>query len=107
MKLEFLDTVVELKAIRKTMYTEGNLAVQADVLWEDDNHPETITFSVNVPTVRLGEGEFLAKNYSEGEPLYSALIGAGLIEPTGQEVPSGWVVLPVCRLTEKANDFIQ
>ena len=54
--------------------------------------------SVNLPNTPLGENEIFIKNWSENEGVLEALVKAGIVEDTGQTVPTGFVEANVCRL---------
>ena len=61
--------------------------------------------SVVIATVNLEEldsDEVAIKNYSENEGVYDALLEAGVITPKHREVSTGYVTVPVCKLT---NDY--
>ena len=51
-----------------------------------------------VPGAELRDDEVLIKSYSENEGMLSALSMAGIVEPTGKRVASGFVELDVCKL---------
>ena len=46
--------------------------------------------------------EIAIKDYSEGEGMLAALIAAGIVEDTGVSVASGYVSIPIARLTDTA-----
>ncbi len=82
----------------------GNTAVQ--IVSVDDENEIYATISVNVPDVRLPEGEFVFKTYSENEGVFQHLLSAAFIELTGRYVPVGMAgPQPVCRL--KADPLIR
>lgn len=93
-----------ITSIEKSVYKTNNaLAMLANVEY-DDGYKEQVAISVNLAeeSPNLPDGQFYAKNYSEGYPIFSTLIAAGWIETTGKETQSGYVTLPVCQLTDKA-----
>ena len=53
----------------------------------------------------LPKGQFFAKDYSEGTKIFNALVNEGLIEvvPDSSRVATGYVTVPICRLTEKGT----
>lgn len=51
-----------------------------------------------VPGVSLENDEVIIKSYSENEGMLSALASAGVVEPTGKTIPSGFVELDICKL---------
>ncbi len=51
-----------------------------------------------VPGAELQDDEVLIKSYSENEGMLSALASAGVVEPTGKTIPSGFVELDICKL---------
>ncbi|MGE4486317.1 MAG: hypothetical protein AB7C95_00655 [Synergistaceae bacterium] len=97
---------VEKLSIYATTYADGNYAVVAESY--DDDFGCDVPYgkvSVNVPgdAHRLQEGEFFAKAYSEGLPLYNHLLSQGLIEYAGWGVFLGHSNIPVMRFTDKAK----
>ena len=46
--------------------------------------------------------EIAIKDYSENEGMLAALIAAGIVEDTGVSVASGYVSIPIARLTDTA-----
>jgi hypothetical protein len=61
--------------------------------------------SVVIATVNLDEldsDEIAIKDYSENEGVYDALLDAGVIFPKHRELSTGFVTVPVCKLT---NDY--
>ncbi len=51
-----------------------------------------------VPGAELQDDEVLIKSYSENEGMLSALAMAGVVEPTGRKVASGFVEFDICKL---------
>ncbi len=97
---------VEKLSIYSTTYADGNYAVIAECYDADFGCDAAYgAISVNVPEEahNLKEGEFFAKAYSEGLPLFNHLTSQGLIEPVGWGVGQGHVTLPVMRFTDKAK----
>ena len=66
----------------------------------------------NLPNNPLRSDEVILKNYSENEGCVEALIEAGIVEKAHRWVMSGYMQLPVCRLTplgqelEASTDFL-
>ncbi|MHB8549226.1 MAG: hypothetical protein ACYDAZ_08705, partial [Thermoplasmataceae archaeon] len=54
--------------------------------------------TINLPDAQVGDGEVIIKDYAECEGMLEAFIKAGVVEPTGRMVDSGFVTLPICRL---------
>lgn len=54
--------------------------------------------TADVPDARIGAGEVIVKDCSECSGVLAALVNAGVVEPTGCVVNSGFVTLPICRL---------
>ena len=82
--------------------SNGNLAIQATC---PDGEPWG-TLTVN-PGFPLNDDCVCVKDYSEGAGNLKTLEAAGLIEmPPIRHEPSGFVLLPVCRLTEKGRAFV-
>lgn len=51
----------------------------------------------------LETGEFAIKNYSENEGMLESLLKAGIIQQPHRQVTSGFVVVPVARLTPRTK----
>ena len=103
LKITYDSGTCEVISLRKTEYSDGNLAVVANLIWDDCN-AEKVRVSVNLPdqTNVLGDGEFYAKNWSEGERMFNVLISAGWIVDTGRGGQSGFVRPPVCKIGSDA-----
>lgn len=56
------------------------------------------TASVNLVNQDLEPHEVAIKDYSEGEGMLNDLVAAGIVEDTGKEVGSGYVMIPIARL---------
>lgn len=83
-----------LATVRTSTYQHGGATA---VLLECENGEPLATLSVNLEGVKLGEGEFLAKTWSENEEIAKAALDSGLFEDTGRRVPTGWVEAQVWR----------
>jgi hypothetical protein len=87
----------------KGEYPNGRMAY-ALTAWEDNPEQDIFegmpiaTVSINIPEVELAEGEVIVKDYSENTGMVQALISAGIVEPTGKVVDSGFVTCPICKL---------
>ena len=87
--------------LKAGVYCNGNLAIEAVC---PDGEPWGV-LTVN-PGIALKDDFVCIKDYSEGAGNLRTLEAAGLIEtPPVQQIPSGFVQLPVCRLTEKGRAF--
>lgn len=51
----------------------------------------------------LESGEFAIKNYSENEGMLDCLLESGIVERPHRRVQSGFVELPIVKLTPKSN----
>jgi len=78
-------------------YANGNLALQI----ENKDGP-VCTCSVNPPGTALGDGEIAIKDWSENSGMGNWLKLHGVIvrEDALRRIPSGYVDIPVYRLTE-------
>jgi len=76
-------------------YGTSNPAVR--LLDVEDGMPVAVA-TLNVDGLELDE--VAIKNYSENEGVYDALLEAGVIFPKHREISTGYVTVPVCRLTE-------
>lgn len=81
----------------------GNLCL---IAYDDMTEEEVMRLTVN-PSVKLTDDEICIKTYSENEGLLECLIEQGLIDPMPERsFASGFVMLPVHRLTEKGKALI-
>ena len=81
-------------------YQNGNLGIE---IWSCEEGPIT-KVTVN-PDVKVPKGCIAVKNYSENEGMVSWLVSEGLIEETPiQIIVSGWVEIPIHRLTDKGRE---
>ena len=78
-------------------YGTGNPAVR--LLDAEDGMPVVIA-TTNIDG--LDSDEIAIKDYSENEGVYNALLNAGVITPKHRELSTGYVTVPVCKLT---NDY--
>ena len=76
-------------------YGTSNPAVR--LLDVEDGMPVAVA-TLNVNGLELDE--VAIKNYSENESMYETLLGNGVIHPMHREISTGYVTVPVCRLTE-------
>jgi Asp/Glu/hydantoin racemase len=58
--------------------------------------------TVNLQVPSRDPREIAIKDYSEGEGMLAALIAAGIVEDTGVALASGYVSIPIARLTDAA-----
>lgn len=85
----------------------NNTAVQL-YSWNEEfeGWEEYARLSCNTP-LKLGLAAwFAAKTYSENEGLVEQFIEMGLFEDTGQTIPTGHVVCPILKLTDKAHEYL-
>ena len=59
------------------------------------------TATVCIPGTELAEDEVLIKDWSENQGMLDCLITAGVVKPTGEEVPTGYVAAHLCKLLVK------
>ena len=78
-------------------YGTGNPAVR--LLDLEDGMPIVVA-TTNIDG--LDSDEIAIKEYSENEGVYDALLNAGIIHPKHRELSTGYVTVPVCKLT---NDY--
>ncbi|KWT98500.1 MULTISPECIES: hypothetical protein [unclassified Variovorax] len=72
--------------VRETRYRDGALAF----IVQSRQGEAYGTLSVNVPGLELAEGEFLAKTWSENEPLRAPALALTAFTDTGKRVPVGF-----------------
>lgn len=109
MKFDFMGTPVFVKGLGITTYADGNPALIGLLQWGEDDYPDEQTLSINIPSEAgiLEEDEFFVKNYSEAVEIFNGLISLGLIAETGKSARSGFVSIPVCKLTQKGKDIVR
>ena len=102
-----------LKAATYSVY--GNIAIQAFATSESripaggerlEPGEEWGVLTVN-PAEELGDHVVCVKDYSEGAGNLRTLLEAGIVETPYRQIPSGFVYLPVCRLTPKGRDWVK
>jgi hypothetical protein len=88
-------------------YTNGRLAL-ALAYWDEEMQGwfPHVKVTVNMPEVHLNEGEFLVKDWSENEPIATALLEAGWLIRTGREVHSGFVFPMVAKAAGALKEFL-
>ena len=74
------------------LYKTGGTAV----LLIQDNY-RFATLSVNFPEVKLEEGEFAVKTWSENEQIAADALASGIFIDTGKRIQSGYVEASVWR----------
>ena len=85
--------------ILTTKYLNGNLAITAT---EKDTDVPYCTVSVYI--CDLADGLFCYDDNNNGHTLYQELKDAGLVEYTGNLVPSGFCIYPVCKWKGEYDD---
>lgn len=88
--------------IEVSKYQFGGTALQ--LVDAEDGIP-VATVTVNVPN--LEKDEVAVKSYSENEGMLEIMMGEGIVTPPHRRVQSGWVSIPVCRLTDKFKEEIK
>ena len=83
-------------------YGNGNLALQ--VVSRDEG--PIVTCSVN-PGQVVTHDAIAIKDYSENEGMADTLREMGIIGRELYRIPSGWVTIPVCELTEKGREIFK
>lgn len=100
MRIRVPELAANITGLRMETYNDLNLAVLAQLQY-DNGYEEEVPVSVNIPNFAkfLGEGEFFAKNWSEGESVFNALENSGTLVVTDRAVQTGYVMAPVCYLS--------
>ena len=79
-------------SVKKNKYpSNGNLFLGL----VDETGQSVANITTNV--IPLAENEFLANVNNIGPTLWSEIVASGLFEETGEKVPSGYCVYPVCK----------
>jgi len=87
----------------KNKYRNGRTALEL-VAAEDDEENEIFegepiaNCTVNIHDIELNADEVCIKNYSENERMLETLVNAGIVKPTGINVETGFVSIPICKL---------
>lgn len=68
----------------------------------EDGAPVAIA-TVNLPEKACEEDEVFIKDWTENEGMLSALLQAGIVEEPHRSAATGFVIAPVCKLTEKGK----
>jgi hypothetical protein len=77
------------------VYGNGNTAIQ---IFDVEDGTPYATATVNVPG--LESDEVAIKNYSENLGMLTFLVTNKIVEPPHRTVDSGYVTIPVCKLTK-------
>ena len=78
--------------VEVVLYKTGGTAV---ILTQDGQRFATL--SVNFPEVKLEEGEFAVKTWSENNEIAKQCLASGIFIDTGKRIRSGYVEAPVWR----------
>lgn len=88
----------------KSKYGNGRLALRLE---EVGDSREIITvITCNIPSTPLGEDEIIVKNYSENSGMDNWLVRNDIAVPTGRSVSSGFVIMPIMKLTARAKTIL-
>jgi hypothetical protein len=90
--IKYQDTAVYLK--RGKYASGGGASLQ---LIDAVDHCPYATCTVNLEG--LEPDEVAIKDYSENEGMLDFLISEEIVKPPHRSIPSGFVLIPVCRLT--------
>lgn len=101
LKTKFLDDDAVIIVRR---YENGRPAILA--VSDDEVREQLMCFTVNLPDTPIGLDKVAIKDYSENEGALSALIEIGLVKKPCRYIPSGFVTIPICELTDKGKDFV-
>ena len=80
-----------------TLLVEGFAQDDPDICAYTADGEYLAPVTASVSHAKPAEGCLLIENYGGGEELLAALVDAGLVEPTGRTVASGFVDLPEAR----------
>jgi hypothetical protein len=100
-KIKFLDWDCLLTLGR---YPNNRLAL--DLVSDDELHEPVARCTSNIPDMDLADDEVAIKDYSENEGMFECLYKHHIIQLPTREVQSGFVTLPVCKLTDEAKALI-
>lgn len=77
-------------------YQNDNIAIQ--LFCEDGPYATATSWLPG-----LSKNEVAIKDYSENIGMYSLLLENDIIEPSHRNIRSGYVIFPICYLTQNAN----
>jgi hypothetical protein len=97
MKYKNYDVVLKF-----AQYDNGRLAIRLF----DPSEGLITTATTNLPEVSLGEDEVFIKDYTENVGVLSFLLDNGFVEQTGRTVRSGYVAIPIVKITPKLKSLI-
>ena len=105
---------VSINSVKLDRYNNGALAVSLMMTYSDDEDgfESPTRLSVNfadnqaLKSEDLPEGQFIAKDYSEMEDIFAAVLEAGIVKIVGPRVVSGYISCPICELTELGKSMI-
>jgi hypothetical protein len=81
--------------VEQRTYPNGRTAL---VLVDLQEREDVAVATVNLPDVPLKPGEAFIKDYSENQGMLAALEKAGVVQATGERVPTGFVEVPVVKI---------
>lgn len=84
-------------------YSNGRIAIE--LIDPEDGEPIAVA-TVNIPEVHISDDEVIIKDYSENEGMYDLFVKEGLIFPETRRIRTGFVTVPVCKITEKLKGII-
>ena len=84
-------------------YANDRVAIE---LIDIDNGEPVAVATVNIPEAKISNDMIIIKNYSENAGMYEAFLNNGLIERSIESVRTGFVVCPVCIMTDKLKSLI-
>lgn len=90
-----------LCTVEKAAYGNGRTAL---VLRDAQDGEQVAVATVNLPGVALGPDEVFIKDYSENIGMLAALERAGVVQPTGETVSSGFAEIVRARLMPPYRD---
>jgi hypothetical protein len=102
---QFVFFVQKVISINFAEYKNSALAV---ILRFDNGETQVISINLPIHAPLLEEGEFFLKNYSELEELAKILFEKEIIRRVGKiEVPSGFVRVPIVRLSDEISGLVK
>lgn len=63
--------------------------------------------SISIPMKCLNPDEVAVKNYSENAGIMIDLLRHDILQKPHRYIESGFVLIPVCRFTDKAKEYIE
>ena len=82
----------------------GNKRTAIELIDTHDGESVAVA-TVNIVNADINDDEIIIKDYSENEGMQKILMDAGIISTPVRIIPTGYVVVPVCKLLVDAETY--